>query len=292
MKRENLPTLALIPFLGIATASFNCLTDLDGSHYDLTALAGIRDLSDIQKTPPSTTNFTWHINPCGPLDESKLPKEEQCPSGTQICGVKHVKLDGGKEDIITEVVPVCGDLDGNQAGANVKKLDKDKKNQDGLQVELLGGKWGDIGDIEAKIDFICDEKEKSLDNIKFLSWENKLLSLEWKTKHACKRNKDDKGGGDDDDKQPDKGKDDEKKPEKDESSSWGFFTWVFVLFVLGVAAYVIAMAWINYNRYGLTGVDMLPQSDTLRDLPFLVRDFFRKIINTFAGGNRGGYSAV
>ncbi|KAA8916548.1 hypothetical protein TRICI_001302 [Trichomonascus ciferrii] len=281
--------------ISVARASFNCVTDIDGVEYDLRALDGIHLVSERQETPPSTTNSTWYINPCGRLDESKIPKEEQCPAGTQICGVKRVHLE--KVDMITEVIPVCGDLNGNQGGAKVSKLKDDKE---GLQVEMLGGQWGGNKDLGAKIDFICDKNEKSKDNIKFVGWDGKQLSLEWKTDVACKRDNKDKDGdkgkdGDkkkepEKDKKPEDDKDDDKK--SDSGSSWGFFTWLFVLIVLAAAGYVIASAWINYNRYGLTGMDMLPQSDTVRDLPFLIRDFTRKIINTFAGGNRGGYSAV
>jgi len=40
--------------------------------------------------------------------------------------------------------------------------------------------------------------------------------------------------------------------------------------------------------------DLLPHGDTLRDIPYLVKDFARKVIHTVngGGGRRAGYSAV
>lgn len=39
--------------------------------------------------------------------------------------------------------------------------------------------------------------------------------------------------------------------------------------------------------------DLLPHSDTIRDLPYLLKDFVRRVISTVqGGGSRGGYSAV
>lgn len=74
---------------------------------------------------------------------------------------------------------------------------------------------------------------------------------------------------------------------------WGFFTWFVILVFLGTAAYLIFGSWLNFNRYGARGWDLLPHVDTLRDLPYLLKDWVRRLINTLQGsGSRGGYSAV
>lgn len=150
-----------------------------------------------------------------------------------------------------------------------------------------------------------------------------VLKLTWKTKHACeKRNEGGSGGGDkggsggsgDGDKDKDKGG-------QDESKHWGFFTWMIILWVplspglpyffwpaksfanfffllhpsvfLGVAAYLIFGSWLNYNRYGARGWDLLPHGDTIRDVPYLMQDWIRRVVQTLqGGGTRGGYSAV
>ncbi len=62
---------------------------------------------------------------------------------------------------------------------------------------------------------------------------------------------------------------------------------------LGTAAYLIFGSWLNYNRYGARGWDLLPHGDTIRDIPYLLKDWVRRVLNTVQGaGSRGGYSAV
>ena len=62
---------------------------------------------------------------------------------------------------------------------------------------------------------------------------------------------------------------------------------------LGIASYLIFGSWLNYNRYGARGWDLLPHGDTIRDVPYLFKDWIRKVVSTVqGGGSRGGYSAV
>lgn len=59
------------------------------------------------------------------------------------------------------------------------------------------------------------------------------------------------------------------------------------------AAYLIFGSWLNYTRYGARGWDLLPHGDTIRDVPYLMKDWTRSVLNTVQGsGSRGGYSAV
>ena len=62
---------------------------------------------------------------------------------------------------------------------------------------------------------------------------------------------------------------------------------------LSIAAYLVFGSWLNYNRYGARGWDLLPHGDTIRDVPYIAKDFGRKIFQTVQGsGSRGGYAAV
>lgn len=62
---------------------------------------------------------------------------------------------------------------------------------------------------------------------------------------------------------------------------------------LSIATYLIFGSWLNYNRYGARGWDLLPHGDTIRDVPYLVKDWSRRVFNTVQdSGSRGGYSAV
>ncbi|KAL8852560.1 MAG: hypothetical protein Q9221_002556 [Calogaya cf. arnoldii] len=131
--------------------------------------------------------------------------------------------------------------------------------------------------------------------------EEKVLSLEWRTKYACEDAA--KKGGDD---------------KSSSSGHWGFFTWFIIMSVspffffpsqtsydphpltvtpysifLGTAAYLIFGSWLNYNRYSARGWDLVPHSETIRDIPYIFKDWMRRVVNTLqGGGSRGGYSAV
>lgn len=127
-----------------------------------------------------------------------------------------------------------------------------------------------------------------------------ILRLTWLTKHACEN-----------------GPKDDKEDKK--SSHWGFFTWFIIVYVLipyllvfasraknsaaklifstraflSTAAYLIFGSWLNYNRYGARGWDLLPHGDTIRDVPHLLKDWSRRVLSTIqGGGSRGGYAAV
>ncbi|KAK3314769.1 autophagy-related protein 27 [Apodospora peruviana] len=100
------------------------------------------------------------------------------------------------------------------------------------------------------------------------------LFLKWHTQYACETGV-------------------EQPSADEESRHWGFFTWIVILVFLATAAYLIFGSWLNYNRYGARGWDLLPHGDTIRDIPYLLKDWTRRVLNTVqSSGSRGGYSAV
>ncbi|KAF2757118.1 hypothetical protein EJ05DRAFT_511854 [Pseudovirgaria hyperparasitica] len=115
--------------------------------------------------------------------------------------------------------------------------------------------------------------------LKYKSYERELpggkkmdvLRLEWHTKYACENA--------------------ERDVPKKSNGSWGFFTWFIVVLFLSVAAYLVFGSWLNYSRYGARGWDLLPHGDTIRDLPYLLKDWARRATGSLSS-SRGGYSAV
>ncbi|KAI1175117.1 autophagy-related protein 27 [Nemania sp. FL0916] len=105
-----------------------------------------------------------------------------------------------------------------------------------------------------------------------------VLHLTWSSKYSCSSKRDD---GDSED------------PPRKSDAHWGAFTWIVILLFLGTAAYLIFGSWLNYTRYGARGWDLLPHGDTIRDIPYLLKEWIRRVLNTVQGsGSRGGYSAV
>ncbi|KAI0877116.1 autophagy-related protein 27 [Hypoxylon argillaceum] len=119
-----------------------------------------------------------------------------------------------------------------------------------------------------------------------------VLQLTWSSKYVCESKAGDGKDGNNEGGDPD-GNGDEDGDVKKPSSHWGVFTWIVILVFLGTAAYLIFGSWLNYNRYGARGWDLLPHGDTIRDIPYLLKDWARRVLNTVQGsGSRGGYSAV
>lgn len=208
----------------------------------------------------------------------------------------------------------------------LKDSASNSEEKEGVVVELHGGKYPDTREgtpQKAVIEFLCDkdwtgtegfedeggkmmsyagmEKRKDDDEdeapelpdldkgkaLQFVRYEMdtdnaiKVLRLRWKTKFACEgvSSKPDKGKGDDGD--------------SDKSKGWGFFTWLIIVLFLLAAAYIIFGSWLNYNRYGARGWDLIPHGDTIRDIPYIVKDWGQGMADRLRGGDsRGGYSAV
>ncbi|CAM1510480.1 Fc.00g008150.m01.CDS01 [Cosmosporella sp. VM-42] len=169
----------------------------------------------------------------------------------------------------------------------VREEDKDKEGEkDG---EKDGDKDGDKDDDKDGDKDSDDEESTKEHQLKnegaALIWESyetesdvDVLRLTWYTKYACEK----RDGGSNDDNDGDS-----------TTTHWGFFTWFVIIVFLGIATYLIFGSWLNYNRYGARGWDLLPHGDTIRDIPYLMKDWLRRVLNTVQGtGSRGGYSAV
>lgn len=110
--------------------------------------------------------------------------------------------------------------------------------------------------------------------IEFQSYGNDTLRLNWYTPHGCEGST-------------------SSGRSSESSGGWGFFSWFFFIVFMLLISYLLFSAWINYTRNGARGWDLLPHSDTIRDVPYIVGDWGRKIVGTMSGGgSRGGYSAV
>jgi len=171
------------------------------------------------------------------------------------------KKDGQKQQAIVEFI-----CDKDRTGLEGdEKDDSDKEDDDEEKVKR--------GDEEED-----EQKGRSLKFIKYDVQELEkgkkvgVLRLEWRTKEACEDAKDQAPGS---------------------SGGWGFFTWFIIILFLAIASYLIFGSWLNYNRYGARGWDLLPHGDTIRDIPYILKDWARRVATTLQGpSSRGGYSAV
>ncbi|KAJ6192390.1 autophagy-related protein 27 [Bipolaris maydis] len=166
--------------------------------------------------------------------------------------------------------------DGDKDDKDGDKKDGDKKNDDKKDDNKDDKKEGKLKAREENNKGKCEDSDASL---RFCGYavepdtkdkKVRTLRLEWRTKYACA-----------------------DAPEPDNGSHWGFFGWFFIILFLAIASYLIFGSWLNYNRYGARGWDALPHGDAIRDIPYVAKDFARKVLDTVQGsGSRGGYAAV
>ncbi|OLL23449.1 Autophagy-related protein 27 [Neolecta irregularis DAH-3] len=140
-----------------------------------------------------------------------------------------------------------------QGDANVLK--------DGIEVTYNGEKYAEKSQ-SAVVSFTCSKKDEDPE---FSSYDGSVLHLSWKSKAGCAVQK--------------------------SSEGWGWFLWLIIIAFLGTSAYLILGGWVNYTKYGVTGLDALPHSETMRDLPYLMKDWISHILDTIRGG-RGGYTQI
>ena len=324
-------TLLLLP-TAISAITLDCSKILvDEQPFNLKKLGGPKTVHHERWAKPSIENTTFTLDICNPLKkDDKLKKDENCPHGTRVCA-REYDYPGESKGYIKEVIPIAGEYKvshGRGLDPKYTRLKGSASNSDdkeGVIVELHGGKYPDEKSGKAQkaiIEFLCakdktgnegfeDEAVRSdvtqygsmqrrddedddddddgkpdlghLDddkNLKFISYKKEddmeVLRLQWKTKFACE--------GATDNKDPDDG---------DKAAGWGFFTWFIIIVFLLAAAYIIFGSWLNYNRYGARGWDLIPHGDTIRDIPYIIKDWGSSMAERLRGGDsRGGYSAV
>jgi len=318
-------TTILLPGLVAAVGNLDCSSIVtDGKPWDLSALKGPHSVLVSHNEPPSIHNITYTIDICHNLQRAgDAPKGDACPSYTRVCRIDRLIKDGDGTDgkgEVTKVIPIAGnlrDFGGGDLDAKPTRFKGSDATADagkeGLRIVLNGGKFPlDASGRKQKavVEFICDRERTGLEHddydpedkykddekrgldyradngtstkasLRFVDYgpqtdesDTDVLRLEWLTKYAC---------------EDQKSKDDAEKP-----ASWGFFAWFLIIAFLSTAAYIIFGSWLNYNRYGARGWDLLPHGDTIRDVPYLLKDWARKVLSTVqGGGSRGGYSAV
>ncbi|KAL3482029.1 autophagy-related protein 27 [Aspergillus californicus] len=306
----------LLPNLA-AAITFDCAKILIGDYkYDLSPLSGVHTISNNETVQGSAVKTDYVLDVCEPLGEAATRDGIFCGASMNVCGfVYFLDTAGGRKPI-----PIAGNDNMGHGNIDpvVTRLKEIDPETEGLRVKLGGGKNevdGKTKAASAVIEFVCDPDRSGLEGLgededmkRLLRVRNEgdgdegdgeergplsngtntdrslqfrgfnhteddsyVLNLSWRTRYAC----------------------DSYSERRGSSGHWGFFTWLIIIFFLCASAYLIFGAWLNYNRYGARGWDLLPHGDTIRDVPYLFQDWLRRVVNTFQGsGSRGGYSAV
>jgi len=307
----------IFPFLTSANVPLQCdHVRADSASFTFASLGGPKSALHSVENSASWTNTTYTIDLCTALKrKDDVPDDQKCPGGTRLCSIERVISKEDSTDIFSNAFPIAGELkekegkylDPKWTRLKTSKLDTDA-GKEGVRLEIKGGfkKTEDKKKRYQKafVEFICDRSLEGDENLwdpedeyvggdskreekddgsktpslQFVSYDTTgkdedVLTLLWRTKYACETTK---------------GEQDAERGEH-----WGFFTWFILIAFLSTATYLIFGSWLNYNRYGARGWDLLPHGDTIRDVPYLFKDWIRRVLNTLQGpGTRGGYAAV
>jgi len=293
----------------------------DGVHWDLGALDGVHVIHHSYIEEPKVANWSFAIDLCGTLPYNKdVDKHRQCPINSKVCGLKSIHDPGNSTSELEHWIAIAGHYDmssGNTLEVKPTRL-KNTGSREGLVLEMTGGKdpfQKQKGVTQKKqkaiVELVCDKEKTGWEplpepnlrkrddeeddapeddapendapeenvgsSLIFHSYEEEfirdeiwgVLRVQWQTKYACE--------------------DYASTAPSPRSSGWGFFTWMIIILFLGIAGYVIMGSWVNYNQYGARGFDLVPHADTIRDIPYIMKDMFRRVQTS---GSRGGYSAV
>ncbi|KAK9466411.1 autophagy-related protein 27 [Lipomyces arxii] len=254
---------------GVA-ALFNC------SEAGLQSLAGPHTVMTTKNTPPSTTTMVWTIDLCAALESNSDANDAQCLAGTQVCGIQTVTIEG-QDPVVAQVIPVAGDIAGsNNEGRVNLATESVRAGEYAGDVILIGGMWGDATAMEADVKFVCDPayvnhtlSETSTPGLSVLQWDEQTLTLEWRTAEVC--------GASVTAAQAEAAEDDVVTiTQSEHSTAWSVIKYILIAALLVLVAYFGITAYVNYSK-GATGVDLLPSSEAILEIPYVAKDFVKKI---------------
>ncbi|KAG0144736.1 hypothetical protein CROQUDRAFT_659542 [Cronartium quercuum f. sp. fusiforme G11] len=238
----------------------------DGAHYDFTSLIAPPtwplNVTTSRPTPPTLTIETLLISLCTALK----PVEDGCPVGTTVClSIFNEPADkGGADRRLISRIPLAGPSRAMvEGGGHI--------NRDPVRITATGGTYNGVQQLVV-FNLACAtsaaaprQPKTQYDSLKG------LLTIEWPTPLACAS------------------KADSSPVNPSTGSGWfgSFITFVTVAFI----GYFLVGIWINYNKYGGSGWDLVPHQDFWRDLPRMILDLF--CAKTGRGqASRAGYSAL
>ncbi|OBT42873.1 hypothetical protein VE00_07544 [Pseudogymnoascus sp. WSF 3629] len=280
----------LLPLSVAALGTIDCSKMLADKHnFDLSALDGPHSVMHSVEQPPSFLNTTYTVNICRPLvPDGDVKKEERCPGPTRVCAIERLINPHEKTTTISRVIPIAGDLQNFPGGTLLDAFytrlrtaaSPADQAREGIRVELHGGSYNGRKQ-KAVVEFLCDPEVEGTEE------EEGVLDV---------YRREDKVGnaGNETTTRGTKALVFKKYGPEGAKGEVDVLTleWRTNAF-LSIATYLIFGSWLNYNRYGARGWDLLPHGDTIRDVPYLVKDWSRRVFNTVQdSGSRGGYSAV
>ncbi|CAO3586882.1 unnamed protein product [Absidia cylindrospora] len=218
---------------------------------DLSRLDTDFEIEQNSETHPSKTSIRTKINICKSLDGMGV-NDEQCDQGAYIC--RRVIYLKGNDQYVAVVQNIAGEFKGSNLNPVFKLLGTDDNlSKSGTQYSLTLNGGNENGETQsASIMLTCDssqDRNAAPAPPEIVSYQNNVLSLTWKTVHACALKPGDDGNT---------------------GASSSTLTLFKVLLVM-VGIYFIGGALYNFKQYNARGLDLIPHRDFWLDLPYIIR---------------------
>ncbi|KAK9463835.1 autophagy-related protein 27 [Lipomyces oligophaga] len=276
---------ALLACAPSALAFFNSTSipsSFGGQDIDLTSFSGQRVVKIDRSTPPSITSTSIFFNLFGALEINEdFPKgADQC-AGYEACVVRTVTFEDS-ESMTVNVIPL------SQTSLDV-----------GTSIVYENNNWGD-SQYFADLQFLCmtestNDESLLIDNMvrpeetnspflrnvssNFLGVNSVFvssnsISVSLSTNATCAEEAlliSQQNSG---------------------SIAWSIIKYILIAILIALAVFFAATAYVKHNN-GATGVDLLPSSQTILDIPYAAGDFARKVTSGITGSQttqRDGYA--
>ncbi|KAK9461586.1 autophagy-related protein 27 [Lipomyces oligophaga] len=246
---------------------------------DLSYLSGLRVLKKAVDTPPSIRT-TWIVfNLLADIETSTLlPNELHSCVGYEACIVE-TSSTADSNPIVTKAIPLSGSVKNLHESGRMPEFDfenstwsSDYDNTPSLSVKL---KCGVDVDSTIKSEIRYDQSlavSSNFDELDSFYLHDTNVVIYMQTNLSC----------------PDTTL---YVYQNSSSVAWSVVKYILIAVLIAAAAYFAATAYVNYQN-GATGVDLLPSSQAVLDIPYVARDFARKVGSGFSqtDSSRDGYA--
>ncbi|CAO3686345.1 unnamed protein product [Rhizopus stolonifer] len=202
-------------------------------------------------TPPSIKSTITQINIVMLFPFQNLT---ECNKGTYVC--QKIVYSQNNTDFVAEVHNIVGNSKKSKLKTELKAIEpKEDSSKSGYRYSLALSRGG--SDQSTMITLVCDTSQSRKDKPSepsIVSYDNHVLSLEWKTVFACSVEKktEKKPDNNHQNKSP---KEEEEKEEKEEGTSAISLFFIIILVLLGV--YFVGGAIYNIKVYNAKGFDLI-----------------------------------
>ncbi|RCI06614.1 hypothetical protein CU098_013864, partial [Rhizopus stolonifer] len=206
-------------------------------------------------TPPSIKSTITQINICDALSISKIKTE--CNKGTYVC--QKIIYSQNNTDFVAEVHNIVGISKKSKLKTELKAIEpKEDSSKSGYSYSLALSREG--SDQSAMIILVCDTNQsRKPSEPSIVSYDNHVLTLEWKTVFACSAEKKSEKNPNNNhqNKSPKEGEEGKKEEKEEKEEGISAISLFFIIILILLAVYFVGGAIYNIKVYNAKGFDLI-----------------------------------